>query len=65
MRIISEAELELLLDNINRNMKDYDDDISLKMEQSDKVELSYMKVKKTSKRAYTRQYAKFNIFDEE
>ena len=41
---LTQEELNLILENINRNMSDYDKDIKRKMEHSDKVELDMYKV---------------------
>ncbi len=42
MKTITKDDFEILLDNINDNMKKYDRDITLRMEQSDEAELKYM-----------------------
>ena len=42
---ITQKELNLILENINHNMAEYDKDIKRKMEHSDKVELDMYKVR--------------------
>lgn len=65
MKTITDDELQLLLENINRNMKRYDDDINVKMEQSDRAELRYMRLKKNDTQAHKRVYAKFSSINED
>lgn len=65
MKTITDEELQVLLENINRNMKKYDDDINVKMEQSDRAELRYMRFKKADIQAHKRVYAKFGSVNED
>ena len=60
MKTITDDELQMLLENINRNMKAYDDDINIKMEQSDELELRHMRLRKRDTPAHKRVYAKFS-----
>lgn len=64
MKIITDDELKVLLENINRNMKEYDDDISVKMEHSDRAELRYMRLNKADASANQRVYAEFSSVNE-
>lgn len=64
MKTITDDELQVLLENINRNMKEYDDDISVKMEHSDRAELRYMRLKKTDTSAHQTVYAEFSSVNE-
>ena len=64
MKTITDDELQVLLENINRNMKEYDDDISVKMEHSDKAELRHMKIKKTETPVHQKEYAEFSSVSE-
>ena len=41
---LTQEELDLILENINHNMAEYDKDIKRRMEHSDKVELDMYKV---------------------
>ena len=41
---LTQEELNVILENINHNMAEYDKDIKRKMEHSDKVELDMYKV---------------------
>mgnify|MGYP000684673618 CR=1 FL=1 len=65
MKTITDEELQVLLENINSNMKKYNDDINVKMEQSDRAELRYMRFKKAETQAHKRIYAKFSSVNEE
>ncbi|MDO4308372.1 MAG: hypothetical protein Q4C77_16245 [Eubacteriales bacterium] len=65
MKTITDEELCVLLENINRNMKKYDDDINVKMEQSDRAELRYMRFKKADTQAHQRVYAKYGSENED
>lgn len=65
MKTITDEELQVLLENINRNMEKYNDDINVKMEQSDRAELKYMRVKQAATKAYERSYAKFGSVNED
>ena len=42
---LTQEELNIILENINHNMAEYDKDIKRKMEHSDKVELDMYKVR--------------------
>lgn len=64
MKTITDDELQVLLENINRNMKEYDDDICVKMEHSDRAELRYMAFKNTDASAHKRAYAEFGSANE-
>lgn len=64
MKTITDDELQVLLENINRNMKEYDDDICVKMEHSDRAELRYMRLKKADISANQRVYAEFSSVNE-
>ena len=47
MEKITQEELDLILENINHNMAEYNKDIERRMEHSDKVELDMYKVTPT------------------
>lgn len=52
MNLLTRDEIQILLKNINQNMKSYNDDIAKKMEQSDRIELDSMKVKRPNLRLH-------------
>lgn len=52
MNLLTRDEIQILLKNINQNMKSYNDDIEKKMEQSDRIELDSMKVKRPNLRLH-------------
>lgn len=61
INLLTKDEIQILLKNINQNMKSYNDDITKKMEQSDRIELDSMKVKRPNLRlheAFSGQFTK-------